>query len=168
MFSKAGGFRNRTAPYFSRESAHAAGGARQTSGHRYFLGNQRVFQSSPPEKRFRPSGRLHFQCIARLKPHLIANNACGSSRYWARNLSEVGHTVRGRATGCEPVCEGEQKRGGQPSKHVPGNVRQLLTRLGEHLKAEDKQVGELEWKIQRWEGEAMRQAANWRKFQVLT
>jgi len=42
---------------------------------------------------------------------------------------------------------------------LPGTFRQLLGRLGEHLKELDRQVGELEQQIQRWhrENEASRE-----------
>ncbi|WP_420475135.1 IS110 family transposase [Noviherbaspirillum sp. ST9] len=164
--------------------------------------------------------------FVRLEPCLIGMEACGSAHYWARKLSEMGHTVRliapqfvkpyvktnkNDVADAEAICEAvsrpnmrfvpiknleqqalialhrarqgfvkartaqaNQIRGllsefgivmskgiCQVSKQLanigehtelplPGSFRQLLTRLGEHLKELDKQVGELEREIQLW------------------
>lgn len=175
-------------------------------------------------KQLKRSQMLSF--FERLEPCLIGMEACGSAHYWARKLSEMGHTVRlmapqfvkpyvkankNDAADAEAICEAvtrpnmrfvpiknpeqqallslhrarqgfvkartaqaNQIRGllsefgivmakgiGQVSKQfanigehaelqVPGSFLQLLTRLGEHLKELDKQVGELEREIQLW------------------
>src|ERR1035437_4094617 len=164
--------------------------------------------------------------FANLEPCLIGMEACGSAHYWARKLTELGHTVRLMApqfvkpyvktnksdrNDAEAICEavarpnmrfvpvktGEQQavlsvhrarqgfvkartaqanqiRGllaefgivipkgiGHISKRLPelledadnglpGMMRQLLERLGENLKAMDRQVGELERQITLW------------------
>jgi transposase len=164
--------------------------------------------------------------FVRLEPCLIGMEACGSAHYWARKLSEMGHTVRlmapqfvkpyvktnkNDAADAEAICEAvgrpsmrfvpiknseqqalialhrarqgfvkartaqaNQIRGllgeygivmskgiGQVGKQLanivehaefplPESFRQLLTRLGAHLKELDKQVGELERDIQLW------------------
>ena len=49
--------------------------------------------------------------FANLRPGLIGMEACGSAHYWARKLTELGHTVRpDGAAVCEAVCEDEQER----------------------------------------------------------
>jgi transposase len=164
--------------------------------------------------------------FANLEPCLIGMEACGSAHYWARKLTELGHTVRLMApqfvkpyvktnksdrNDAEAICEavarpnmrfvpvktGEQQavlsvhrarqgfvkartaqanqiRGllaefgivipkgiGHIAKRLPeiledaenglpGMMRQLLERLGENLKAMDRQVGELERQITLW------------------
>jgi len=164
--------------------------------------------------------------FANLERCLIGMEACGSSHYWARKLTELGHTVRLMApqfvkpyvktnksdrNDAEAICEavarpnmrfvpvktGEQQavlsvhrarqgfvkartaqanqiRGllaefgivipqgiGHIAKRLPeiledaenalpGMMRQLLQRLGENLKAMDRQVGELERQITLW------------------
>ena len=164
--------------------------------------------------------------FANLEPCLIGMEACGSAHYWARKLSEPGHTVRLMApqfvkpyvktnkndrNDAEAICEAvsrphmrfvavktaemqavlalhrarqgfvkartaqaNQIRGllaefgivipkgiGHIAKRVPeiledgenglpGMMRQLLERLGEELKALDKQVREMERQITLW------------------
>jgi transposase len=164
--------------------------------------------------------------FANLEPCLIGMEACGSAHYWARKLTELGHTVRLMApqfvkpyvktnkndrNDAEAICEAvtrqnmcfvpvktseqqavlsvhrarqgfvkartaqaNQIRGllaefgivipqgiGHIAKRlpeiledgengVPGMMRQLLQRLGEHLKNLDRQVGELERQITLW------------------
>ena len=164
--------------------------------------------------------------FANLEPCLIGMEACGSAHYWARKLSELGHTVRLMApqfvkpyvktnkndrNDAEAICEAvgrpnmrfvavktaemqtvlalhrarqgfvksrtaqaNQIRGllaefgmvipkgiGNITKRLPeiledgenelsGMMRQLLERLGEELKALDKQVGEMERQITLW------------------
>ena len=167
--------------------------------------------------------------FANLEPCLIGMEACGSAHYWARKLSELGHTVRLMApqfvkpyvktnkndrNDAEAICEAvarpnmrfvpvktaemqavlalhrarqgfvksrtaqaNQIRGllaefgivipkgighiarGLPEiledgeNGLPGMMRQLIERLGEHLKALDKQVGEMERQIKLWHRE---------------
>lgn len=164
--------------------------------------------------------------FAQVEPCLIGMEACGSAHYWARKLTELGHTVRLMApqfvkpyvktnkndrNDAEAICEAvsrpnmryvpvktpesqallalhrgrqgfvkartaqvNQIRGllaefgivipkgiGQVSKRLPeiledgenglpGLMRQLMRRLGEHLKELDRQVQELEREIQLW------------------
>jgi transposase len=164
--------------------------------------------------------------FARIEPCLIGMEACGSAHYWARKLTELGHTVRLMApqfvkpyvktnkndrNDAEAICEavsrpnmryvpvktpesqallalhrgrqgfvkartaqGNQIRGllaefgiviakgiGHVTKRLPeiledgenglpGLMRQLIQRLGEHLKELDRQVQELEREIQLW------------------
>ena len=164
--------------------------------------------------------------FANLEPCLIGMEACGSAHYWARKLSERGHTVRLMApqfvkpyvktnksdrNDAEAICEAvgrpnmrfvpvktapmqavlalhrarqgfvrartaqaNQIRGllaefgiviakgighisGRFSEiledgenKLPGMMRELLQRLGAHLKDMDRQVGELERQIMRW------------------
>ena len=164
--------------------------------------------------------------FARIEPCLIGMEACGSAHYWARKLTELGHTVRLMApqfvkpyvktnkndrNDAEAICEAvsrpnmryvpvktpesqallalhrgrqgfvkartaqvNQIRGllaefgiviakgiGHVTKRLPeiledgenglpGLMRQLIQRLGEHLKELDRQVQELEREIQLW------------------
>ena len=164
--------------------------------------------------------------FARAEPCLIGMEACGSAHYWARKLTELGHTVRLMApqfvkpyvktnkndrNDAEAICEAvsrpnmryvpvksaesqallalhrgrqafvkartaqvNQIRGllaefgivipkgiGHVTKRLPeiledaenglpGLMRQLMRRLGEHLKELDRQVQELEREIQLW------------------
>ena len=164
--------------------------------------------------------------FANLAPCLIGMEACGGAHYWARKLSELGHTVRLMApqfvkpyvktnkndrNDAEAICEAvgrpnmrfvavktaemqavlalhrarqgfvkartaqaNQIRGllaefgiviakgmGHISTRLPeiledgenglpGLMRQLFERLGEELKALDKQVGEIEHQIKLW------------------
>ena len=167
--------------------------------------------------------------FANLELCLIGMEACGSAHYWARKLSELGHTVRLMApqfvkpyvktnksdrNDAEAICEAvarknmrfvpaktaeqqavlsvhrarqgfvkartaqaNQIRGllaefgivipkgiGHIAKRLPeiledgenalpGMMRELVARLGEELKAADKQVGELERQIKLWHRE---------------
>ena len=167
--------------------------------------------------------------FANLEPCLIGMEACGSAHYWARKLSELGHTVRLMApqfvkpyvktnksdrNDAEAICEAvarpnmryvpvktasmqavlalhrarqgfvkartaqaNQIRGllaefgivipkgiGHIAKGVPeiledgenglpAMMRQLIERLGEQLKALDKQVGEMQRQITLWHRE---------------
>ena len=167
--------------------------------------------------------------FANLEPCLIGMEACGSAHYWARKLSELGHTVRLMApqfvkpyvktnksdrNDAEAICEAvarpnmrfvavktapmqavlalhrarqgfvrartaqaNQIRGllaefgiviakgiGHIAKRLPeiledgdnglpGMMRELLQRLGEHLKDMDRQVAELEHQIKLWHRE---------------
>jgi transposase len=167
--------------------------------------------------------------FANLQPCLIGMEACGSAHYWARKLSELGHTVRLMApqfvkpylktnksdrNDAEAICEAvgrpnmrfvavktapmqavlalhrarqgfvkartaqaNQIRGllaefgiviakgiGHISERLPeiledgenglpGMMRELLQRLGEHLQDLDQQVGELERQIMLWHRE---------------
>ena len=164
--------------------------------------------------------------FANLPPCLVGMEACGSAHYWARKLSELGHTVKlmapqfvkpyvksnkNVAADAEAICEAvtrpsmrfvpvkdeeqqavlalhrarqgfvktrtaqaNQIRGllaeygvvipqgiGHIAKRLPDILedgendlpflfRQLLERLGEHLKELDRQVGELDAAIQTW------------------
>ncbi len=164
--------------------------------------------------------------FANLPPCLVGMEACGSAHYWARKLSELGHTVKlmapqfvkpyvksnkNDAADAEAICEAvtrpnmrfvpvkdeeqqavlalhrarqgfvktrtaqaNQIRGllaeygvvipqgiGHIAKRLPDILedgendlpflfRQLLERLGEHLKELDRQVGELDAAIQTW------------------
>jgi transposase len=167
--------------------------------------------------------------FANLPPCLIGMEACGSAHYWARKLSEFGHTVKlmapqfvkpyvktnkHDAADAEAICEAvgrpnmrfvplktaEQQgvlalhraregmvkaRTAQANQirgllaeygliipkgiryitqripdiledgenGLPGVFRQLLQRLGDQLKAFDRQVDELDGEIQRWHRE---------------
>ncbi len=168
--------------------------------------------------------------FANLPPCLIGMEACGSAHFWARKLSEMGHTVKlmapqfvkpyvktnkHDAADAEAICEavgrpnmrfvpvktGEQQavlsvhraregfvkaRTAQANQirgllaeygivmpvgidhiakrlpeiledgenELPGLFRQLLQRLGEHLKELDRQVDELDAQIQHWHRES--------------
>jgi transposase len=167
--------------------------------------------------------------FANLEPCLIGMEACGSAHYWARKLSELGHTVRLMApqfvkpyvktnkndrNDAEAICEAvarphmrfvpvktaemqavlalhrarqgfvkartaqaNQIRGllaefgvvipkglGHIAKRLPeiledgenglpGMMRQLMERLGEQLKALDRQVGQMQRQITLWHRE---------------
>ena len=191
-----------------------------------------VFQIHGVDERHQPvlkkalkrAQRLPF--FANLPPCLIGMEACGSAHYWARKLSEFGHTVKlmapqfvkpyvktnkHDAADAEAICEAVSrpsmrfvplKNGDQQAvlsvhrarqsfvkartaqanqirgllaeygivipqgigsivrrlpeiledgeNELPGMFRQLRQRLGEHLKALDRQVGELDAQIQGW------------------
>ena len=168
--------------------------------------------------------------FANLQPCLIGMEACGSAHYWARKLTELGHTVRLMApqfvkpyvktnksdrNDAEAICEAvarpsmrfvpmkspeqqallglhrarqgfvkartaqaNQIRGllaefgiiipkgiEHIAKHLPeiledgenglpGMMRELFQRLGENLKAMDKQAAELERQIKLWHRES--------------
>lgn len=164
--------------------------------------------------------------FARLEPCRVGMEACGSAHYWARKLTELGHTVclmapqfvkpyvktnKSDRNDAEAICEAvarpnmrfvpvktieqqavlglhrarqgfvkartaqaNQIRGllaeygivipqgiGHIAKHLPsilgddenglpGLMRELVQRLGEHLRELDRQAGELELEIRRW------------------
>lgn len=113
--------------------------------------------------------------FAKIEPCRIGLEACGGMHYWARKLSELGHTVRPMAArfikpylksnksdmlDAEAICEAMQRPGMRfvsvksaqedTGDELPPMCRDLAAVLRDQLSALDERVALLEHRIQQW------------------